>query len=143
MCTIDIGIGHDNDLVITKLFNIEILTNTGTKCSNHGFNLCIFQNPVDSCFLYIQNLTTQWKDCLCCTGSGSLCRTTGGISLYDIDFTVLWIWIRTIGKLTGKRHVRLKCTLTGNISCFSGCHTGTLCDNCFSYDSLCHLRILL
>ncbi len=143
MCTIDIGIGHDNNLVITKLLNIEILTNTSTKRGNHGFDFFISKNPVDSCFLYVQNLTTQWKDCLCCTGSGSLCRATSGISLYDVDLAVLWIWIRTIGKLTRKRHIRLKCTLTGNISCLSGCHTGTLCDNCLTDDSLCYLRILL
>lgn len=57
--------------------------NTGTKCSNHGFNLSISVNFIKSCFLYIQNLSTKWKNCLGCTASCSLCGTAGGISLDD------------------------------------------------------------
>ncbi len=62
--------------------------NSCSKCSDHSFDLCISVNFIQTCLFNIQNFTSKWKDCLCCTVSGCLCRTTGGISLYDVDLTV-------------------------------------------------------
>ena len=87
MCTVHIGIGHDDDLVIPQFGNIKIFMDTGTKCSDHGFDLRIAVDSIQAGFLHIQDLTADWKDCLVITISGSLCRATSGISLYDKDFT--------------------------------------------------------
>ena len=64
---------------------------SGTKCSDHCLDLGIGINLIQSCLLYIQDLTTQWKDSLCCTVTCCLRRTAGGISLYDVDLAVLRI----------------------------------------------------
>ena len=53
MGSIHIGIRHDDDLVITKLGNIKIVMNTGTKGRDHGFDLRIAVDPVQSGFLYV------------------------------------------------------------------------------------------
>ena len=93
MRTVNIGISHDNDFMIAKLADIEILMNSSSKSCNHSLDLCICINLIQTCFLYIQDLTSQWKDSLCYTISGCFCRATGGISLYNVDFTVLRILI--------------------------------------------------
>ena len=69
MCTVNIGIGHDNDLVITEFTDIKVIMDTCTKCSDHCFNLCIAVDSVQTGLFYIKDFTTQWKDCLCCTVS--------------------------------------------------------------------------
>ena len=93
MRAINIGISHDNDFVITQFADIKIFMNTGSKCSDHCFDLCIAVDSVQTRLFYIEDLTTQWKDCLCCTVSGSFCGTTRRISLYDVDLTVFRILV--------------------------------------------------
>ena len=43
---VDIGIGHDDDLVVAQFGDIEIFMNTGTKRCNHRFDLGIAINLV-------------------------------------------------------------------------------------------------
>ncbi len=51
MCTVNIGIGHDNDLVITEFTDIKVIMDTCTKCSDHSLDLCIAVNSVKTGFL--------------------------------------------------------------------------------------------
>ena len=53
MRTVDIGIGHDDDLVVTKFGNIKILMDSGSKRSDHRLDLRIAVNLVQSRFLYV------------------------------------------------------------------------------------------
>ena len=53
MCTVHIGIGHDDDLVIPQFGNIKIFMNTGTKCRDHRTDLRIAVNSIQSCFFYV------------------------------------------------------------------------------------------
>ena len=58
MSTIDIGIGHDNNLAITALGKVKLLANTITECCNHGTDFCIAVNAVKTCLLYVEDFTT-------------------------------------------------------------------------------------
>ena len=58
MRTIYIGIGHQNDFIVTKLRNIEIFMNAGTKRCDHCFDLGVSIDFIQSCLFYIQDLTT-------------------------------------------------------------------------------------
>ncbi len=72
-----------------------------TKCSDHRLESLCSVNLIQSCLLNIQDLTTQWKDCLRRTVTCCLRRTARGISLYDVDLAVLRILVRTVCKLSG------------------------------------------
>ena len=91
MSTIHIRIGHDHDLVITKLRDIKIISvafgKTAAKGIDHSLDLCVGQHLVDGSLLYVEDLTADRKDRLIVTVSGCLGRTAGGISLYDKDLT--------------------------------------------------------
>ena len=65
MGTIHIGIRHDNNLMITQLGDIKIFMDTCTKSRDHGFNLIIDKNLIQTCFFDIQNLTSQRQNGLC------------------------------------------------------------------------------
>ena len=41
MATVDIGIGHDNDLAIAQFLEIVVLTETGAQCGNQREQLII------------------------------------------------------------------------------------------------------
>ena len=143
MRTVNIGIGHNDDLVITKLGNIKILMDSGSEGSDHCLDLFVSVNLIQTCLLNIQDLTTQRKNRLCGTVSRCLGRTARGISLYDIDLTVLRILVRTVCKLSRKRHA-VQCRFSScKVTCLSGCLSGSLCKNRFLNGSLGNCRILL
>ena len=143
MRTVYIGIGHQNDLVVTKLGNIKILMDSSTKSSDHCLDLSIGINLIQSCLFYIQYLTTQGQDSLCCTGTCCLRTSSCGVSLNDVNLAVLRILIGTVCQLTGQSHGIQSCLSPGEVSCLSGCLSGTLCQNRLLTDGLCNLRILL
>ena len=91
MRTIHIGICHNNNLIITQFGNIEIvavsLGKTASKRIDHGLDLRIGQHFINTCFLNIQNFSTDWKNRLEITITGGLCGTTGRISLDDENLT--------------------------------------------------------
>ena len=53
MRAIHIRIGHDDDLVVTQLGNIEIIVNSGTKGGDHGFDLGVGIDLIQSRLLYV------------------------------------------------------------------------------------------
>ena len=71
MRTIDVGIGHDDNLIIAKfisiclkvalIFNTEAYTN---RLNNVHYRLSL-EDTMALHLLYVQNLTTERKDGLC------------------------------------------------------------------------------
>ena len=66
MGAVHIGIRHQDDLMVTKLADIKIVQNTGTKCRDHCLDLGIAVDSVLSCLLHIQDLAAKGKDGLGC-----------------------------------------------------------------------------
>ncbi len=87
MRTIHIRIGHDHDLVIAKLCDIEIIAvafgKTAAKGIDHGLDLRVGQHLVNAGLLHVQDLAADRQDRLIIPVSGCLGRTACGISLYD------------------------------------------------------------
>ena len=93
MRTVHIGIGHNDNLVVAKLADIKVLVDSGTKGCNHRLDLGVAVDSVQTGFLYVEDLTTERKDCLCGTVTCCLGGTTRGITLYDVDLTVFRILV--------------------------------------------------
>ena len=72
MGAVHVGIGHDDDLVVSELAQIKVFRDTGTECGDHGSDLFISEYFIKSCFFYVKDLTTERKDSLCSSVSGSL-----------------------------------------------------------------------
>ena len=48
MSTVDIGIGHDNNFVISQLFNIKFVTDTCSECGNDRNKLFVGNDLIKS-----------------------------------------------------------------------------------------------
>lgn len=58
MGTIDIGIRHNDNLVISQFRNVKILMDSGSKSCNHRFDLFICINFIQPCLLHIEDFTS-------------------------------------------------------------------------------------
>ncbi len=143
MRTVNVRIGHDNNLMISELTDIKIFRDAGTERRNHGTDGITSEDSVKSCFFYVQNLTAERQDCLCCTVTCRLCGTTCGITLYDVDFAVLRIFIGAIREFTRKTHTVESGFSSGQVSCFSCSIPCTLCHDCLFTDCLRNCGVLL
>ena len=102
MGTVNIGIGHDDDFIITKFFNIEIFRHPCAESGNHSTDGIGIQHLIQSCFFHIQNFAAEWKNRLITPITARFGRTARGITFDDIDFRELWIFLRAIGQFAGK-----------------------------------------
>ena len=80
MLTIDVRIRHENYLVVTRLFDIEIITDAGTKSSDKRLDFSIGQGSIQASTLHVQDLASQGQNCLgfgvAAAHSGAACRVT-------------------------------------------------------------------
>ena len=143
MRAVNIGIGHNDDFVVSELGNIKILMNACSKCSNHCLDLCISVNPVKSCLLHIQDLAAKRQNRLCGTGTRCFCGTTCGITLDDKDLTFFRVLVRTICQLSRKRHPVKRGFSSGQVTRLLGCISGSLRQNRLVNGRLTNIRVLL
>ena len=140
---VDIGIGHDDDLVVAQFGDIEIVVDSGSECRNHRFDLGIRINFIETCLLYVQNFSTQRQDCLRCTASCGFCGTTRGISLNQEDLTVFRILVGTVCQFSRQGHA-IQCGFSSRqVTRFSCGLSGTLGKQGFFDNRLCNSRVLL
>ena len=104
MRPIHIGISHDHNLVVTKLRNIKVISvsfgESTSECIDHGLDLRIGKHLINSSLLHIQYLTSDRKDRLIITITGSLCGTSRRISLYDKDLALGRILLLAVCQLS-------------------------------------------
>jgi len=51
MATVDIGIGHQHDLVVSQLVDVEIIVDAGAERIDDRLDLLVRPDPVDACLL--------------------------------------------------------------------------------------------
>ena len=58
MRTVNVGIGHDDDLVVSELTEIEVLGYTGSERSDHSSYLFVSEYLILSSLFYVKYLTS-------------------------------------------------------------------------------------
>ena len=86
MLAIHIGIGHENDLVVASLLQVEIVADTGTEGRNHSLNLSIGKRSIEAGTLHVEDLTAQRQNGLAIWIAPLHCRTACGVTLHQINF---------------------------------------------------------
>ena len=85
---VDVGVGHDHNLVIPTLAEVGLDTDAGTNRRDHAANLLVGEHLVVTAFIGIDDLAAEREDRLILTPPATLSRTAGRITLYQIDFTL-------------------------------------------------------
>ena len=133
MASIDIGISHNNNFVISKFFFVKLRRYATTKSSYHILNNLTFKNFVKRCFFDINNLSPKRQDCLECTVSTLFCSTARTISFYQINFTTLSVFVCTISEFARQCCAFQNTFSTSCLSCVSGSVSSTFGSYAFEY----------
>ena len=102
--TVDIGIGHNDNLVISQFIDIgfsvifALNTKADTDALNDIHDRLGFENTMPLHLFYVQNLTSKRQNCLCITVATLLGRASRRVSLDEEYLAFFRVFIRAIGQ---------------------------------------------
>ena len=103
MRTIHVSVGHDDDFVVTQLFDVEfVAANSGAKRHDKVADFLAAKHPVKPRTFDVQDFTTQRQNRLCLAITSRLCRSTSAVTLDQKDFGFGWVFFRTVLQFTGQ-----------------------------------------
>ena len=85
MGSVDVGIGHDDDLVVSQFLDVEFAADVAAERGDHVLDLVRTQDSVEPCLLNIQDLTSERQNGLSRTVPSLLCTSACGVTLYEED----------------------------------------------------------
>ena len=106
--TIDIGVGHDDNLIVAELVDVGFLvaltfyTEAYTDTLNDVHHRFALKHLMPHHLLYVEDLSSQGKDGLSVAVASLLGRTTGGVTLDEEDLAGLGVFVGAVGQLTGQ-----------------------------------------
>ena len=108
MRTVDVCIGHDDDLVVARLGDIEVAAVAGTRRDaaadrgNQRLDGVTRERAMVTNAFDVQNLAAQGQNRLDVSATAVLGRTACRVALYDEELGQLGIAHRAVGELTGQ-----------------------------------------
>ncbi len=100
MAAVDIGIGHDDDLVVTEFFEIKLVSDACAESCNDGLELIVSVDLIGSRLFDVQHFAPEgriaWKRVTALCG-----RAAGGVALDDVNFGERGICIVAVAQLVG------------------------------------------
>ena len=100
---IDIGIRHDDDLVIAELIDIEILAKAGAERDDDGLELVVAVNFVGAHLFDVEHLAPERQDCLEARVASLGGRAACAVALYDVELGELGVIFVAVAQLVGHR----------------------------------------
>jgi len=87
MRSVHVGIGHDDDLVVADLLDVElVLADTGADCGDQRANFVVVQDLVEAGLFNVQNLAAQRQNGLKFAIAALFGRAAGAVALDDVEF---------------------------------------------------------
>lgn len=102
MRTINIGIGHDDNFLISQSFNIKAILDSAANRSNKGFYFVICHHFLDHSLFGIQDFTSKWQDRLKLTIATGFRTSSRRISLHNVKLCSMSSSLATVGKFSWK-----------------------------------------
>src|SRR5690606_14731749 len=85
--TVNVSIGHDDDVVITQLVDVVLFAaNATAQGGDQGADLLGRDHLVETCFLDVEDLAFERQDRLGTTVAALLGRATRGVTLNQVQF---------------------------------------------------------
>ncbi|EAQ28787.1 hypothetical protein NAP1_14348 [Erythrobacter sp. NAP1] len=121
---VDVSVGHDHDLVIAQLFEVEFVANAGAHRLDQRADLAAGDDPVETRAFDVEDLASQREDRLVLAVTPTLGRAACAIALDQEQFGLGRIAFAAIGKLAGERgdaHRALAAHLASALCGFTSC----------------------
>ena len=117
MAAVDVGIGHDDDLVIAQFVEIEFVADAGSQCGDDRLELVVAVDLVGTGLFHVQHLAPEGEDGLEAGISTLRGRAACGIALDDVKLGERGVGVVAVAQLI--RHLAgFKARLTAD--CFAG-----------------------
>ena len=133
MRTVNVCIGHDDDLVVARLADIEVATVAGARRDaaadrgDQGLDGVARERAVVTHALDVQNLAAQGQNRLDVSATAVLGRTACRVALYDEELGQLGIAHRAVGELAGQRRRLEQALAAGRLARLAGGVAGLAC----------------
>ena len=101
---VDVGVGHQHDLVVAELGEVELLADAGADRGDEGLDLLVLQRAVEPSPLDVQDLPPDREDGLELGVAGALGGAAGAVALDDEQLAQRGVLRRAVGELA--RHGR-------------------------------------
>ena len=102
---IDVGVGHDDDAVVSQLLRLVfLLADASSQRGDQGDDLLRGDELFETRLLDIEDLALQGQDRLKLSVAPLLGRTAGGIALDEIQFAQRRILLLAVGQFPGQAH---------------------------------------
>ena len=102
MRAIHIGVGHDDDAVIPKLFGIKIGADARTQRRNQRADFFVGQHAIEAGLFYVENLAPQRENRLRTAVTTLLGRATCTGALDQVQLALGWVALLTVSELAGQ-----------------------------------------
>ena len=96
---VDVGVGHDDDPVVTQAGDVELVADAGADRGDHRLDLRVREHLVDPVLLAVDDLPAQRQDRLVRAVAAALRRAAGGIALDDEELGGGRVANRAVGEL--------------------------------------------
>ena len=101
---VDIGVGHDDDLVVADLGDVEVIAaEARADGGDERADLLVVQHAVDAGLLDIQDLAAQGEDRLGFAVASLLGRAAGRVALDDVELAFRRVALGAVGEFAGQR----------------------------------------
>ena len=101
---VDVGVRHDDDLVIAQLVGVEfVLADRGAERGDQRADHLGAEHAVEARALDIEDLAAQRQDRLVLARAAALGRAAGAVALDDEDFGFRRVALLAVGQLAGQR----------------------------------------
>ena len=101
---VDVGVRHQDDLVVPELRDVELVADAGAERRDHRLDLGVLQHLVDPGLLDIEDLAAQREDGLRGAVAPLLGRAAGGVTLDDEQLGDLRFLDHAVGELAREAH---------------------------------------
>lgn len=99
---VDVGVGHQHDLVIAQLADVELVVDARAEGGDDRLDLGVLENTVDACLLDVDDLAAQRKDRLVHRVAPRLGAAACGVALHDVDLALARVVAAAVGELAGE-----------------------------------------
>ena len=91
MAAVDVGVAHQDDLVVADLGDVELLADAGADGRDQRLDLVVLEHLVDAGPLDVEDLAADGQDRLGARVAGLGGRAAGGVALDDEQLALLGV----------------------------------------------------
>ncbi len=140
---VDVGVGHQHDLVVARLFDVELLADAGADRGDQRLDLVVGEDLVDPRLLDVDDLAAQRQHRLGVAIAALLGRAAGGITLDDEQLGQGRVADGAVGELARQGRVLQRRLAAGQVARLAGRLAGAGGIDCLADDPFRLARVLL